>query len=73
MPSFWRKWISQLAKSLPVDDAKLEVASEFGREAAGLLYPTMQWEEARRTLAAVWDEKDLMPWREASPQSTRHG
>ena len=67
MPTFWRKWIAQLASSRPVDEAKLEVAREFGREAAGLLYPTMQWEEARLTLAAVWDEKNLMPWREARP------
>ena len=29
--------------------------------------PTMQWDEARLTLAGVWDEKDLMPWSEASP------
>ena len=67
MPTFWRKWISQLATSRPVDDAKLELAREFGREAARLLYPTMQWEEASVTLAGVWDEKDLMPWSEARP------
>src|SRR5687768_14431767 len=67
MPTRWRKWISQLASSRPVDDAKLELAREFGREAARLLYPTMQWDEARLTLAGVWDEKDLMPWSKARP------
>ena len=67
MPTRWRKWISQLASSRPLDDAKLELAREFGREAARLLYPTMQWDEARLILARVWDEKDLLPWSEASP------
>ena len=45
----------------------MEVAREFGREAAGLLYPTMQWDEARIALAVVWDEKDLIPWSKARP------
>ena len=68
MPTFWRKWISQLATSRPpVDDAKLEMAREFGREAAGLLYPTMQWEEAQIAMATVWDQKHPMPWSEARP------
>ena len=67
MPTRWRKWLSQFATSRPLDEAKLELAREFGREAAGLLYPTMQWDEARIALSTVWDEKDLMPWSEARP------
>jgi len=67
MSTHWQKLISRFTPSQGLDDPKLDVAKDFGREAARLLYPRMQWDEAQLALATVWDQKDRIPWREVKP------